>query len=214
MDDLSWMDADSFVPVTGYRLWDIPAPDSSNRLLRRRGTDWLPDAPTVAECKAATGRALHNHEAPQQSCGSPPLNDIPSWLSTGCGLHAYYTPELANTNCDVIAYRGWVLGVVIGWGRVLFDDNFWRAQYARIVAFADPATTSLSEHKNYHHSILAHVPEAVADLAQLYGVPVVPLEELEEYAGDYGEPFGGHTREEERMERKARAEHERKRKGR
>jgi len=33
--------------------------------------------------------------------------------------------------------KGWVLASVIGWGRVLFDEDFWQAEMAQVVAFAD-----------------------------------------------------------------------------
>ena len=34
--------------------------------------------------------------------------------------------------------KGWVLASVIGWGRILFEEDFWRAEMAHVVAFADP----------------------------------------------------------------------------
>jgi hypothetical protein len=78
--------------------------------------------------------------------------------------------------------KGWVLASVIGWGRILFDEDFWRAEMAHVVAFADP--------RDVQPKILQKGTEAWLErVAANYEVPILALGELQEHALMYGEEY-------------------------
>ncbi len=84
--------------------------------------------------------------------------------------------------------RGWVLASVIGWGRVLFDEDFWRSEQAQVVAFADPWDT----HWNKPEIVRERTGAWLARVADNYNVPIIPLEELRECTLIYGEEYVEH----------------------
>jgi len=74
---------------------------------------------------------------------------------------------------------------VIGWGRVLFDEDFWRAEMAQPVAFADPRDS----HADKPEIVQERTSRWLIQVASNYGVPVLPLDELREYTLMYGEEY-------------------------
>src|SRR5215207_230658 len=163
---------DAFMPVVGFRRFGIPwPPREPEHYLVQKGHRWMPQEPTVAECRRP-GKSLgeeHGSEAvPAQGCG--------------CGLHAFMEVEEALRYYELTTMRGWILASVIGWGRVLFDEDFWRAEQAQVVAFADP--------KDTHYNKLQIVQQVTGAwlerVAATYKVPILPLEELREYTLIYG----------------------------
>lgn len=80
---------------------------------------------------------------------------------------------------------GWVLASVIGWGKVLFDEGFWRSEKAQVIAFADPKDT----HASKPEIVVERTGRWLARVADNYEVPVIPLEELREHALLYGEEY-------------------------
>ncbi len=81
-----------------------------------------------------------------------------------CGLYARHDPPF-------VPGAGWVLGAVVAWGRLEVHHDGFRAEQARVVAFAAPE---------------AH-DEPLDALAAAYGVRVVPPAGLVEYASEFGE---------------------------
>jgi hypothetical protein len=80
---------------------------------------------------------------------------------------------------------GWVLASVIGWGRVFFDEDFWRAEKAEVIAFADPTDT----HANKPDIVQERAGRWLVRTASNYGAPILSLEELREYTLIYGEEY-------------------------
>ena len=166
---------DAFAPVVGFRRFTIPWPPRREyRYLVQRGHYWTPGAPTVAECRRLTGTAYAN-AVPDQSCG--------------CGLYAWMEVE------EALGYHhlsplggGWVLASVIGWGRVLFDEDFWRAEMAQVIAFADPRDT----HFDQPRIVLERTGAWLERVAANYESPILPLEELSEHTLMYGEEYVEH----------------------
>ncbi len=74
---------------------------------------------------------------------------------------------------------------VIGWGRVFFDEDFWRAEKAEVIAFADPTDT----HANKPDIVQKRAGRWLARTASNYGAPILSLEELREYTLIYGEEY-------------------------
>jgi hypothetical protein len=176
---------DAFTPVVGFRRFGIPwPPREPEHYLVQKGQRWIPQEPTVAECRRA-GSSAHArahvrahvraharaHAAPYQDCG--------------CGLHAFMEAEEALRYYELTTMRGWVLASVIGWGRVLFDEDFWRAEKALVVAFADPKDT----HIDKLEIVQERTGRWLERVAENYGVPILPLEELREYTLNYGEEY-------------------------
>ena len=166
---------DAFAPVVGYRRFGIPWPsrkEEENHCLVQQGHRWAYIGPTVAEC-----RRLGN----TGPCGEK----VPPTQSCGCGLHAWLDVEEALRYYELTTQRGWVLASVIGWGRVLFDEDFWRSERAQVVAFADPWDT----HADKPEIVRERTGAWLARVADNYGVPILPLEELREYTLMYGEEY-------------------------
>ena len=164
---------DGFTPVVGFRRFGIPwPPREPEHYLVQKGHRWMPQEPTVAECRRAGSSAhVRAHTAPYQGCG--------------CGLHAWMDVEEALRYYELTTMRGWVLASVIGWGRVLFDEDFWRAEKALVVAFADPKDT----HADKLEIVRERTARWLERVAENYDVPILPLQELMEYTLNYGEEY-------------------------
>src|SRR5215212_5807113 len=95
---------DGFTPVVGFRRFGIPwPPREPEHYLVQKGHRWMPQEPTVAECRRAGSSAhVRAHTAPYQGYG--------------CGLHAWMDVEEVLRYYELTAMRGWVLASVIGWG--------------------------------------------------------------------------------------------------
>jgi hypothetical protein len=105
--------------------------------------------------------------------------------SCGCGLYAWLDVEEALHYYELTTMMGWVLASVIGWGRVLFDEDFWRAEQAQVVAFADPRDT----HSDKSEIVQERTGAWLERVADNYEVPILPLEQLREYTLSYGEEY-------------------------
>ena len=163
---------DAFTPVVGFRRFGIPwPPRKDSHYLVQKGHRWTPKAPTVAQCRRPGSSGPCGHAVPAQSCG--------------CGLHAWLDVEEALRYYRLDTLSGWVLASVIGWGRVLFDEDFWRAEQAQVVAFADPRQT----HSDQPEIVQRRIGAWLERVADTYEVPIVPLEELREYTLIYGEEY-------------------------
>ena len=166
---------DAFAPVVGYRRFGIPwSYGEGNHYLVQKGHRWVPQEPTVAQCRkpGSAGRPCE-HAVPAQGCR--------------CGLHAWLDIEEALRHY-MTTMAGWVLASVIGWGRVLFDEDFWRAEQAQVIAFADPRDT----HSDKPQIVQERTGAWLARVAANYEVPIVPLGELRGYILIYGEEYVDH----------------------
>jgi hypothetical protein len=103
-------------------------------------------------------------------CGAGGEHDAPHALC-GCGLYARHDPPEG-----VEARSPWIPGAVAVRGRVLVHHDGMRAEEAVIVALAVPLDP---------HPADLRRAEAVADR---YGVPFVPYDELRAEAERYGAP--------------------------
>lgn len=167
---------DAFTPVIGFRRFGIPWLPSDREYeycLVQRGHCWSVGEPTVAVCRKP-------HVGP---CGGvTPTQDC------GCGLYAWLDIEVARRYYAMTTPFGWLVASVIGWGRVLFDEEFWRAEKAQVVAFADPWDTHAGEPEITRERTSRWLGRA----AENYGIPVVPLDELRDYTLMYGEEYVEH----------------------
>src|SRR5215211_4306372 len=62
---------DGFTPVLGFRRFGIPwPPRGPEHYLVQKGHRWMPQEPTVPECRRAGSSAhVRAHTAPYQGCG-------------------------------------------------------------------------------------------------------------------------------------------------
>ena len=167
---------DAFAPVVGFRRFGIPWPSGNENSyeLVQKGHRWAPSGSTEAECRRMGAASCEKKMVPDQSCG--------------CGLHAWLEVQEALRYYELTTMRGWVLASVIGWGRVLFDEDFWRSEQAQVVAFADPWDT----HWDKPEIVRERTGAWLARVADNYDVPIIPLEELREYTLMYGEEYVEH----------------------
>ena len=70
-------------------------------------------------------------------------------------------------------------------GTVFFDEDFWRSEQAQVVAFADPWDT----HADKPEIVREKTARWLERTAENYGVPILSLEDLREYALIYGEEY-------------------------
>lgn len=163
---------DGFTPVIGFRRFGIPWPPHSkeNTHLVQRGHEWATNAPTTAKCKVPDATA----------CGkASPSHDCV------CGLYAWLNIEEALSYHEITTTMGWVLASVIGWGKVLFDESFWRAEKAQVIAFADPRDT----HASKPEIVRERTGKWLARTAVNYEVPILPLDDLREHTLLYGDEW-------------------------
>lgn len=160
---------DAVAPVVGFRRFGIPWPPASkeNDFLIQRGCRWEPRTHTVAECSRPRSMVCSG-PAPTQDCD--------------CGLYAWYSVEDTLAYYEGCTIMGWVMAAVIGWGRVFFDEDYWRAEKAQVVAFADPRDT----HRNKPEIVGQRARAWLLRTATNYDVPILPLKELGVHASIYG----------------------------
>jgi hypothetical protein len=114
-----------------------------------------------AECRRfelADDLVAPRHAAPHADCG--------------CGIGAYERPRADFAATD---FRG-VCGIVTLWGRIVVDDDWLRAEHARVEALAT------------YSRWLGRQRDRVARIAGELGVDLVELEDLELAARSYGDP--------------------------
>jgi hypothetical protein len=105
-------------------------------------------------------------------------------------LYAVHGPdELTDTPGLTVA------GAIVAWGRIIQHQTGFRAEHARPIGFAEP---------KHHHSCTTDAvaalyggqagwaccamdPSLPVRMADRYGVPVLPMDELAVYAGWFGD---------------------------
>lgn len=151
--------------IIGFRQWRV---DDDLRLTSTHKSEpWEPGWNT-AVCRPVFGRGEEPHPVPGPS------------LICECGLYALHSPNQFWYTHDaerpalrlVAAQKDIVAGIVAARGRVEVHHSGFRAEQAKVVAIAVPSSKRL-----------AALARAVA---AEYAVPAVPIEHLEEVAGEYG----------------------------
>jgi hypothetical protein len=114
-----------------------------------------------AECRRfedADDLIAPRHAAPHADCG--------------CGIGAYERPR---TDFAATDFRG-VCGIVTVWGRIVVEDEWLRAEHARVEALAT------------YSRWLGRQRDSVARIADELGADLIELEDLELAAPRYGDP--------------------------
>lgn len=139
---------DGVIPLVGYREWSIRnEPDDRPRLLSLfHPTTWPHDRPFSAIC-------LRPVTWPQRPVRA--FHHAVPDESCQCGIYAFRRPAFESLNG---ASGPKVRGIVFGWGRYVLGTLGWRAQFARLVALLE----------------VDRSPAIVDDLAERYGVAVIP----------------------------------------
>lgn len=161
--------------VIGYRQWHI-TPDLTLRAAHKRDQVWTVGTNT-AVCKPhdVPDPETHEYHTPEpcaecpssdHECGIYALHD-PSDFWYGKGSSYYNMRAIWDTGNDPL-----VSGVIAAWGAMEVHHSGFRTQHARVVALALPETKRD-----------AAVARAVANA---YGVPLVPVDELPRIAAEFG----------------------------
>ena len=139
---------DGVVPLVGYREWSIRTePHDRPRLLSLfHPTTWPHDRPFSAIC-------LRPVTWPHRPI--PAFHEVVPDESCQCGIYAFRRPEFETLNG---ASGPKVRGIVFGWGRYILGTLGWRSQFARLGALLERDDD----------------PAVVDDLAERYGVVVIP----------------------------------------
>lgn len=157
---------DLIQPVVGYRAWE---PCGRTELCSHGlgGLEWQPGV-NHAECRLRQVRTVE--------LGRREAEDTPHDAPGGdceCGLYCMH-----SISGELLAWgqRGAAVGAVVVWGRVAVHREGMRAEYARIVALGLPDRAVLSPSLRQQHE----------QIAARYGVPLVPVVQLEEEALRHG----------------------------
>lgn len=157
--DMSVLCAEALV---GFRYWYV----GLDRLLHPINgyhEPW-PVRGLTARCRLARYR-----DQPT-SCG---MGDAPSW-GCQCGIHAYYSLSQVPE-----AFYG-LRGTIACWGRIVEHDRGFRAEHARVVALEDG-------NRPGGYTDIAGVTYSHREVAARYDVPLLPPDELVQYAEWWGE---------------------------
>jgi hypothetical protein len=165
---------DSIIPLAGFRRWAVPyGEDTFGRppyTLVTRGHSWPVGEPMKAKCIIPWN--------PLGQC----FKESPPSPHCDCGIYAHHEIDRGEYYRSSSGAQKSVFGSCIGWGRVYFDNRWWRAEYCKPIAFADPRDTE-------RHMLTKWVYETVdwlEGVAEKYKVPILPRREIEEYTYQYG----------------------------
>jgi len=97
-----------------------------------------------------------------------------------CGFWAAHTIEELMVQSYGQKDRQCIIGAIIGWGRVQVGELLLRAQYARILCLTDqiPIKPVVNRGRTISWLKADHEPGLVEPIAEHYGVPIVPLNNL------------------------------------
>jgi hypothetical protein len=150
---------DLAAPVVAFRSWRLAAGRLMSPFIPCRWSGRVMHAACYDGNRVLTrgaGWLDEPHGSPHEACQ--------------CGIYAYHTPGPRSWFGE--AY--WCEGVVSAWGRLVVHRDGFRAEHARVEALAVP--------DGLDRIGGAQVERAAAELA----VPVVPHDELEDFAAGLG----------------------------
>lgn len=172
---------DTITPVLGARRFKIPLPykyhEHPFRLVGHRSTTWNCNGSTMAECKAyekSSYKKYCGEKYPYQNCK--------------CGLHMWYTLEEAAYGDDaqnIRSMNGYVVAIAAGWGKVFFDNRWFRSEYAQVLCIVNPQDVYVPiTHFHYGHSSnrLEQICNWTSKTAEIYDIPILPKDEAIEYS--------------------------------
>lgn len=145
-------------PVYGYRTWLVDTQRDKKLPKSIASTYIWQPGINVATCKS------------KPPCEYPPDNCADN---NGCGFHAFHRLE------DIRV--GSMAGIVVGGGEVIVHCNAWRAREVMVVAMIDTGWEQITKSVVYTHA-------TCKELADYFGVRIVPWEAAETVAAEYGEP--------------------------
>jgi hypothetical protein len=148
-------------PVVGYREWVLIGDEILSPLARTPWEAGPMQAECLPSCRGARGlwrrASAHAGPAPDPGCA--------------CGIYALFTPRRPRGRERLALVRG----AVVVWGRIELHQRGMRAEFARIVTLALPASR--------RHA------DAVAQVAERLDVEAVPARDLPAAVLAYGEPL-------------------------
>jgi len=148
-------------PIIGYREWVLVGDEILSPLARTPWEAGPMHAECLPSCRGAFGlwrtASAHPGPAPDPGCA--------------CGIYALFAPRRAGRR-ERLAL---VCGAVVMWGRIELHQRGMRAEFARIVTLALPAS-------RWH-------ADAVAQVAERLDVEAVPARDLPVAVLAYGEPL-------------------------
>jgi len=152
-------------PAIGFRVWRIDDMLTGPRLASpHRYAAWVPGLPLKSECQDESGaRALANPHRKQPGV-APPLEGCT------CGIYAYHDAD------DMVAAltSRLVGGAVLAWGRLTIHQQGFRTEFARPLALCYPPM---------------FLPDSLARLAHVYGLPVLDASHIAVFATEFGESY-------------------------
>jgi hypothetical protein len=183
------------LPILGYRCWKVgletaPSGRITTRLhdeqeiegFRVIGAPYLTSYYSGVQLGAAHRWRRISNAVTTTRCRKSEVHQAAA-VDCSCGLYAYH--DLATAVHELRTYYAarhhqpwapeYLLGAVVGTGRILIHKQGWRASRARIVAFSDIGP-AFSDWPQFHG------PQLATEL----GVPVVHHRHLARYALEHG----------------------------
>lgn len=177
--------ADSVVPCAGFRRWVCPPyrRDKYGELEQLHHDGNLVTRKHVWPSHDERG-ALPMEAQCQQifSVHMPCPDGMSPMAECDCGIYGHHDLTEAKLYRAMEYGSGSIFGSMIGWGRIYFDDEWFRAQYALPIAFVWPW-----ESESHHaEAWVQRTTDWLERVAAKYRVPILPLRELEEYTYRFG----------------------------
>lgn len=175
---------DTITPVLGARRFKVPLPykyhDHPYRLSGHRSTTWNHEGTTKAVCRA------YEHSSYSQYCQP----DSCPHQSCKCGLHMWYTLDEAAYGEEarhIQSVSGYVVAIAAGWGKVFFDNRWFRSEFAQALCIVNPEDIYVpvsQYHAGYNHNldIIERVRGWAEKTSEIYNIPILPPDEALEYA--------------------------------
>jgi hypothetical protein len=182
-------------PLIGYRIWSIGTSPICLTGIVYTSVKWDRGGPTHAKCMKAERSKFpgHSKDVKYTACNHPPeykCND---------GLFAFYDFDRLRTSGLPFTHTFMaVRGTVQGWGKVILHEDGYRAEYAQPIALIEetedtmnkwvPQAFSFVQSKISFEEAFNMRKSRVELVAENYGIPVIPEDDIEEYSRQYGAP--------------------------
>lgn len=182
-------------PIIGYRVWNVPSEPLSLSGTVYTSFKWNEDSPTEAICMRSK-HSMHIAEAagkPHYECKRPPE------LKCNDGLFGFYTLETMKISGLPFTHSlNAVRGVCQGWGKVILHEEGYRAQFSQPIALLDETPDDLEKWIPQAYMFAYKPSKPINELfklrnakvklvAEIYNIPIIPENDIEAYASQYGE---------------------------
>jgi hypothetical protein len=178
-------------PLLGYRIWSMATSPISLTGIVYTSVKWTPKGPTHATCMRRTRANFSTTTKETNKCEHPPE------MKCNDGMFAFYDLERMKSSGLPFTHTFFaVRGSVQGWGKIILHEDGYRAEYAQPIAIIDeteetikkwvPQAAAFLEPRLEFDDAYKMRRNRVKLVAQNYGLPIIPEDDIEEFSRNYG----------------------------